>query len=155
MIHADFDGQNMLFSQPDDGSAPQLTGLIDFDFAYAGPRYFLYEYPLFIQHASWSKHLYAENALLRSHFVREIYRQLPDPEERRVFISAMNGKSFALNGFQSSFMTMKCSEDTLVQLARDYLSDLDEDTGLAYSGRVDYTPEKYSETGEPLSDARV
>ena len=155
MIHADFDGQNMLFSQPEYGSAPQLTGLIDFEFAYAGLRYFLYEYPLFIQDVSWSKHLYTENALLRSHFVRETYKQLPDPEERSVFISAMNGKSFALNGFQSSLMTMKCSEETLVELARYYLKDLNEDTGLAYSGRVDSTPEKYAETGEPLSNTRV
>ena len=43
LIHADFDGQNMLFLDPPDGSGPKLTGLIDFEYAFTGPLYFLYE----------------------------------------------------------------------------------------------------------------
>ncbi|KAJ4286603.1 hypothetical protein N0V88_007965 [Collariella sp. IMI 366227] len=52
LIHANFDGQNMLFFESADGSGPRLTGLIDFEYAYTGSLHFLYEYPIFIQDVS-------------------------------------------------------------------------------------------------------
>ncbi len=151
LIHADLDGQNMLFLDSPDGSGPKLTGLIDFEYAYTGPLYFLYEYPILIQDVSWSPELYAENVVLRAHFVRAVYGFLPNPEARATFIAAMNGKSFALNGFRDAFMTVKCSGTTLVGSAKTYLESLRDGTGLAYSGRLDYTPEQYTETGDPMS----
>jgi aminoglycoside phosphotransferase (APT) family kinase protein len=150
LIHADFDGQNMLFRDSLDGSGPKLTGLIDFEYAFTGPLYFLYEYPIFIQDVSWSEELYAENAILRAHFVQAIHRALPDTEAQSTFIASMNQKSFALNGFRDAFMTMRCSEATLASLAKNYVQSLEDGTGLAYSGRLDYTPERYTETAEPL-----
>ncbi len=106
MIHADLDGQNMLFMPlaDDDDSGPQLTGLIDFEYAHTGPLYYLYEHPIFVQDVSWSKHLYTENAVLRAHFVREIYRQLPSPKARSTLIACMNAKTFLLNEFQLTLM---------------------------------------------------
>ena len=150
LIHADLDAQNMLFLDSPDGSGPKLTGLIDFEYAFTGPLYFLYEYPIFIQDVSWSEGLYAENAILRAHFVQAIYGALPNAETQSTFIASMNQKSFALNGFRDAFMTMKCSEKTLASLARNYVKDVEDGTGLAYSGRLDYTPERYSEIAEPL-----
>ncbi|KAK3902890.1 kinase-like domain-containing protein [Staphylotrichum tortipilum] len=82
LIHADFDAQNMLFL--DHGSGPKLTGLIDFEYSFTGPLYFLYDYPIFIQDVSWSAELYAENAVLRAHFVRAIYSALPNAETHYV-----------------------------------------------------------------------
>ncbi|SPQ18375.1 9d7973e3-4f96-429b-872a-4399d5845192 [Thermothielavioides terrestris] len=151
LIHADFDGQNMLFLEPADGSGPKLAGLIDFEYAHTGPLYFLYEYPIFIQDVSWSKELYAENAVLRAHFVRAIYQALPSSEAQSTFIAAMNDKSFALNGFRDSFMRLKCSEKTLINSTAAYIQELRDGTGLAYSGRLDYTPERYTERGELVS----
>ncbi|KAH6844687.1 kinase-like domain-containing protein [Chaetomium sp. MPI-CAGE-AT-0009] len=150
LIHADFDGQNMLFLDSPDDSGPRLTGVIDFEFAFTGPVYFLYEYPIFIQDVSWSKELYAENAILRAHFVQAIHGALPNTEAQSTFIASMNQKSFALNGFRDAFMTMRCSEETLTGLARDYIQSVKDGTGLAYSGRLDYTPEPYTATAEPL-----
>ncbi|KAL6918797.1 hypothetical protein FSHL1_002791 [Fusarium sambucinum] len=152
-IHADFDAQNMLFLESPDGSGPKLTGLIDFEFAHTGPLYYLYEYPIFIQDVSWSKHLYAENAILRRHFISQIFDGLPNLEARKVFIAAINAKSFLLNSFQDSFMTMQCSEDTLIQSATYYLKSLRDGTGLAYSGRLDYKAEFYSDEGHPMGTA--
>ncbi|KIL90360.1 hypothetical protein FAVG1_06091 [Fusarium avenaceum] len=146
-IHTDFDAQNMLFLESPDGSGPKLTGLIDFEFAHTGPLYYLYEYPIFIQDVSWSKHMYAENAILRSHFVSQIFNGLADSEARKIFVAAMNAKCFLLNSFQDTFMTMQCSEDALIQLATYYLKSLRDGTGLAYSGRLDYNTELYSEKG--------
>jgi hypothetical protein len=62
----------------------------------------------------------------------------------------MNQKSFVLNGFRDAFMMMRCSEKTLAGLARNYVQSVEDGTGLAYSGRLDYTPERYTETAEPL-----
>jgi hypothetical protein len=52
MIHADFDVQNMLFQDAQDGSGLTLTRPIDFEFSHTGPIYFLYDYPIFIQDVS-------------------------------------------------------------------------------------------------------
>ncbi|KAK3296478.1 kinase-like domain-containing protein [Chaetomium fimeti] len=150
LIHADFDAQNMLFLELEVGSGPRLVGLIDFEYAYTGPLHFLYEYPIFIQDVSWSKELYAENAVLRAHFVRAIYEALPTPDARSTFIASMNEKSFAMSAFSNSFMTMKCSEKTLINSVTNYIKDLRDGTGLPYSGRLDYTPELYSHEGYPL-----
>ncbi|CAM1502466.1 Fc.00g044500.m01.CDS01 [Cosmosporella sp. VM-42] len=153
MIHADFDAQNMLFLDSQDGSGPTLTGLIDFEFAHTGPTYFLYDYPIFIQDVSWSKDLYDVNATLRAHFVSQIFNRLPTPEAQETFIKCINSKNYLLNSFQDAFMSMDCSEDTLINSATYYLKTLKDGTGLAYSGRVDYKPEYYSEKGQPLTPA--
>ncbi|KAH7316853.1 kinase-like domain-containing protein [Stachybotrys elegans] len=148
LIHADFDAQNMLFVDSPDGSGLKLSGLIDFEFSHTGPLYFLYEYPIFIQDVSWSKHLYAENATLRAYFVSQIFSRLPSLEQQKVFISCMNSKTFLLNGFRDAFMTVTCSEDTRIHSATRYLESLRDGTGLAYSGRVDYRPEFYTESAK-------
>ncbi|KAF4987650.1 hypothetical protein FDECE_15346, partial [Fusarium decemcellulare] len=150
LIHADFDAQNMLFVESPDGLGLELTGLIDFEFAHTGPVYYLYEYPIFIQDVSWSKHLYAENAALRAHFISQIFNGLPDLVARKTFIAAINSKCFLLNSFRDSFMSMQCSEDTLIQSATYYLKSLKDGTGLAYTGRLDYKPEFYSDLGKPI-----
>lgn len=150
LIHADLDGQNMLFQDSPDGSGLKLAGLIDFEYAYTGPLYFLYEYPIFIQDVSWSQELYAENAILRAHFVRAVWGALPNSDTQSTFISAINGKNFALNGFRDSFMTIQLSQETLVDSARFYLQSLKDGTEPAYSGRLDYTPERYTKTADPL-----
>ena len=57
--HADFDGQNLLFTDPklsDGTSPPRLIGVIDWDYAHTAPLYFLHEYPIFIQDNNSSKH---------------------------------------------------------------------------------------------------
>jgi hypothetical protein len=124
--------------------------LIDFEYAFTGPLYFLYEYPIFIQDVSWSEELYTENAILRTHFVQAIHGALPDAKAQSTFIASINQKCFALNGFRDAFMTMKCSEATFAGLAKNYVQDVENGTGLAYSGRLDYTPEQYNEAAEPL-----
>jgi aminoglycoside phosphotransferase (APT) family kinase protein len=147
MIHADFDGQNMLFIEQPDGLPPKLAGIIDFEYSYPGPLYFLFEYPIFIQDVSWSKELYPINAILRPHFVREIFNRLPDEESRRILIACMNNKSYTLNSFQSSFMSIESSENGLIDLAKSYLQCVREGTHPAYTGRLDYTAELYLADG--------
>lgn len=152
MIHADFDAQNMLFVDSPDGSGLKFSGLIDFEYAHTGPAYFLYEFPIFIQDVEWSPELYADNVILRTHFVSEIYHHLPSPEARRTFITCMNSKNFLLNRFHDAFMRLRCTEEMLSSFAFSYLRKVRDQTGPAYSGRTDYTPERYSETGQLVSN---
>ncbi|VUC37044.1 unnamed protein product [Clonostachys rosea] len=147
MVHTDFDGQNMLFIEQPDHSPPKLSGIIDFEYSYAGPLYFLYEYPIFIQDVSWSKELYAQNSILRPHFIREIYKNLPDEESRMILTTCMNRKSFTLNSFQTFFMSIKSPEEDLIDLARSYLKSLREGTHPPYLGRLDFVPEFYLPDG--------
>ncbi|KAK4185146.1 hypothetical protein QBC35DRAFT_538378 [Podospora australis] len=157
MIHANFNAQNMMFVESADGSEPpKLTGIIDFENAYSGPLYNLYEYPIFIQDVDWSQNLYAENAILRTHFVRSIYDQLLDPLAQATLIACTNEKSHALNGFKMAFMSVESPDDgTRVYLAEDYLDDLRDGTGLAYTGRMDYIPELYTLEGELLPNDAI
>jgi aminoglycoside phosphotransferase (APT) family kinase protein len=55
--HADFDGQNMLFTDPKhtNGAPPRLTGVIDWEYAHAAPVYFLYELPHIHPRQRWRK----------------------------------------------------------------------------------------------------
>lgn len=139
----------MLFSDSLDNK-PRLTGLIDFEFSFTGPLYRLYEYPVFIQDIDMEKELYAENAILRTHFVQQIFHQLPDQEAKDTFIACINNKSFILNRFYECFMHMRCSEDTLLGAANSYLKSLKDGTGVAYSGRADCKTESYSSEADPV-----
>ena len=148
-VHADLDGQNILFVPSEDGSGPVLSGLIDFENAYTGPLEFLYKYPIFIQDVCWSEHLYAENKILRAHFVRAVHDILAETEAQRTFIDCMNSKSYALNRFREAFMLIICTEEVQQELAEEYVETMRDWTGLAYNGTVDYVPELYTDAGDP------
>ncbi|KAH6898127.1 kinase-like domain-containing protein [Thelonectria olida] len=150
LIHGDFDAQNMLFLDSPDGSGSTLTGLIDFEYSYVGPIYFLYEYPIFIQDVDFSKELYAENAILRAHFVSEIFSQLRDSEARGMFIACMNAKCHFLNDFENYFMRMEEPDRFRINSAINFLKELKDGTGLAYCGRQDFQDEFYTEDGKPM-----
>ncbi|KAJ5256766.1 hypothetical protein N7478_012870 [Penicillium angulare] len=79
LIHTDYDAQNLLLVNSRDSSdkPPVLSGVIDFEYAYAGPLYYLYEYPIFFQDVDFSLGLYEQNAILRSHFVRALRQPFP------------------------------------------------------------------------------
>jgi hypothetical protein len=149
MTHADFDGQNMMFTQPEDGSPPKLTGLIDFEYAHSGPMYWLYEYPRFIQDSDFSPRYYAENAVLRPYFVSRLIQRLPTPEDRAIFIDTMNGKSYMLNRFRALFggawhETIQLSDGPT------FLEEVAEGIYPPYCDREDYTPEYFGQDGRPV-----
>ena len=117
--HADFDGQNFLFTDPkhsDSTSPPRLIGGIDWDHAHTAPLYFLYEYPIFIQDNDRAKHLYKENAILRPHFARAIRKQFPRISARYLEARACipSGRRSTLNIFKDIFMNRWGNEMILI-----------------------------------------
>ena len=146
--HADFDGQNLLFTDPtlsDGTSPPRLVGVIDWDHAHVAPLYFLYEYPVFIQDNDGSKHLYSENAILRPYFVRAIRKQFP-PGSARYFEARAcipSGRCSILNNLKTIFMNKIFWSDKMLQgRLKCYVAAEEAGTGKAYAdGRVDWIPD--------------
>jgi hypothetical protein len=143
MVYSNFSDHNTLFTT-NNGTQPMLSGLTSLDYAYTGPLYFLYEYPSFIRQGF--------SASFRDYFVREIHDQLPDAQSRATFISCMNAKSFALNGFRDSFMAVKRSEDEREELvtALTYLHTFQNGYGLVYPPMHNSLLKKYASNGDPL-----
>jgi hypothetical protein len=146
LIHADFDGQNILFSAPNSetGDPPRLTAVIDWEYSYAGPLYFLYDYPIFIQDVSWSKNLYERNAELRSAFCHALREQFAegttDREDARAALPS--GKSARLNNFARLFMGGMALDTLMMEkMVRGYVMSEMNGSGKAYSGRIDWVPD--------------
>lgn len=144
LIHADFDGQNMLFSIPDSqtGDPPRLTAIIDWEYAHSGPLYFLYEYPIFIQDVDWSKDLYEKNAVLRPALCKALRGQFLEGskawEDARAALPS--GRSARLNNF--SWLFMQGWNWSMVEEAmRGYVNEEKQGLGKPYDGRIDWTPD--------------
>ncbi|KAH7347258.1 kinase-like domain-containing protein [Plectosphaerella cucumerina] len=150
MRHADFDGQNIMFTLPEDGSPPKLTGLIDFEYSHSSPLYWAYEYPMFIQDDDFYPEEYEDNAILRAHFVSEVFRHLPNSDTRAVFIDCMNAKSYTLNRFRDLFMGVGFTEGIQVEGGKTYVKLAATGSGDAYDGREGYEPEYYGHDGRPV-----
>ena len=156
LIHADFDAQNLLFtggiadnSGANDAASPRLSGVIDWKYAYTGPVYFLYEYPIFIQDSDDNKAAYADNAILRPHFVRALRRCFPKGSPERMEVKASMKKNYTLNWFHNVIIGMAggLGLQGLKTVSTEYVCNVRNGTGKTYSGRFDYLPDE-----EVLSD---
>ena len=108
LIHGDdFYAQNMLFTWTDRFQPPKLSGVIDWDYSYTGPLYYLCEYPIFIQDVSSprGRPLFAENKVLRKHFVHSLAQKfLKGSDEREDVRESFRQKNFMWNAYRSIFM---------------------------------------------------
>lgn len=106
LIHNDFDSQNILVTQEDKLLSPQISGIIDWDWSYTGPLYYLCEYPHDICDWDDAPENYADNKILRKHFVATLIEHFPkNSPERKHIKQCFREKSYILNYFQSLFMT--------------------------------------------------
>jgi hypothetical protein len=86
LIHGDFDAQNMLFTWLDKTQPPKLSAIIDWDYSYTRPLYYLYDYPMFIQDAEsmYDTPLWPENKILRKNLVSALLHSFPRDSEEPV-----------------------------------------------------------------------
>lgn len=77
LIHGDSGFQNVLVVQQDRSQAPKISGIIDWDWSYAGPLYYLYEYPTNILDWDEEPESHADNKVLRKHFVASMAHHFP------------------------------------------------------------------------------
>jgi hypothetical protein len=150
LIHADFDSQNLLFIHDTTvpSGPPRLSGVIDWEYSHTGPLYFLYDYPIFIQDNDYDKSAFAENALLRNHFVRALLHSFPKGSTDRAGVRACMRKNYTLNGFYNIFMVMASGRGMFLKGgAEEYIENIEGGSGHPYEGRVDYVSDE-----EALSD---
>lgn len=151
LIHADFDAQNLLFTggpSSDDGREPfdttpvRLSGVLDWEYAFIGPLYFLYEYPIFIQDSDDNKGAYEHNAVLRPHFIRALLHSFPKGSKERADVRLSMDKNYVLKWFYDVFVVMGGGlGPNMKMLAEEYVKEVRDGTGVAYQGRADYTPD--------------
>ena len=154
LIHGDFDAQNLLFEQPDPNQPPKLTGVIDWDYSYTGPLYYLCEYPIFIQDEDSiaGKKMWDENKILRQHFVRTLAQSFPKgSSEREDVRECFRQKSVILNSFKGLFMSGRFDSDMEPRLALGYLRDINGEEENEFMkdrayGRADWEPDSELES---------
>lgn len=143
LSHGDFDGQNLLFTWTDRNNPPKLSGVIDWDYSFAGPLYYLFDYPCFIQDSDLREEDYAENKILRKNFVRMLAQKFPKGSvDREDVRECFKQKTFLMNGFRKMFMR-RPFRDVKEELAfvKTYAENVNGTAKCplaAYNGRVDY-----------------
>jgi hypothetical protein len=132
LIHGNLTSPNILFvpgTSP--GSAPKLSGVIDWEDAYVGPLYNLYEYPLFLHDSESYPEHHGENERLRAHFVRALVEQWgKGGVDAEVAEKCMKEKCHLLNRFMWVFMY---AGDNGLEEAERYMMDMRRGKGKAYS----------------------
>ncbi|KAK4570234.1 hypothetical protein LTR86_002314 [Recurvomyces mirabilis] len=144
LIHGDFDLQNFMFDWKSPDEAPKLLGVIDWDYSYIGPAYFLYEYPSFILDSDYEMGLWTEHKVCRKNFVSMLAQHFPPGlQEREEVRSCFRQKSYLLNRFRNIFMVCNWEAGVALELALEYSLALSppETTERAYGGRDDYEPD--------------
>lgn len=150
LIHGDFDAQNMLFTWDDRSEPPKLSGIIDWDYTYTGPLYYLYEYPVFIRDREEMQEQYSANKIVRKNFLCALTQKFPKGSvDREDVRECFRQKSYMYNEFRNLFITNQWSgpsEETYYM--REYSEGL---KGIgehlfAYGGREDYEPDSELES---------
>ena len=143
LIHNDLDSQNILVTQEDKTLPPKISGIIDWDWSYTGPLYYLCEYPHNICDWDDAPEDYADNKILRKHLVATLIDYFPENSpERKHIKQCFREKSYILNYFQSLFMTRVWPVSMEGSLVEQYLNKMrgggSDWERLPYSGTFDW-----------------
>jgi hypothetical protein len=140
LIQGDFDAQNLLsggrsIGVPDD---LKLTGVIDLEFSYFGPVYYLYENPLFLRDL-WEKDPdYEWNSILRKRFVRTLIRAFPKDSEARKEVRKYMAKEPVLEFLQRQVVWLGAGLKEHLGEMTELFIEVRDGTRLAYCGREDF-----------------
>ncbi|KAM0714421.1 hypothetical protein Q7P37_010208 [Cladosporium fusiforme] len=77
LVHSDLQLYNILVTHEDKTQPPKITGIIDWDWAYVGPLYYLFEYPKAITGNVMTDKEDEENKIVRKHFVKALAQHFP------------------------------------------------------------------------------
>jgi hypothetical protein len=122
LIHVDLENRNILVTQDDRCSAPKITGVIDWDWAFVGPAYCLYEHNEEITDMQKSDEELPVYKKLRQHFVRTLMRQFPgDSAERELIKLCFREKCVELTNFLRFVGRPFDDDDFEVRRTKNYL----------------------------------
>ena len=142
LIHGDFDAQNLLFvggRSVGELEDLKLTGVIDWEYVYIGPVYYLYEYPIFIQDTWEQDPDYDWKAILRKHFILSLIRSFPKGSHGRKEVRECMQKEFVLEFCQRTVVHQGVSlKGHLGELLEAFVTDAQNGTGRVYDGRDNF-----------------
>ena len=84
LIHPHLEASNLLFTWEDRSQTPQLSTVLDWDWAYTGPLYDLFEYPEFSRDIANDVASWKEERELHKVFEDRVITSFPDGSQERV-----------------------------------------------------------------------
>jgi hypothetical protein len=127
LIHADLQNRNILVTREDKSHAPKITGIIDWDWAFVGPAYYLYEHnEEFTDYQESDMRI--EVKLLRKCFVKTLKQCFPKgSSERELVKRAFREKSVELTDFLRFAKYPFDDPEQETRLTKGYLHSFDRD----------------------------
>jgi hypothetical protein len=123
--HGDYNAWNILVVQEDKTLPPKISAIIDWDWSQTVELESLYSYPGWIidGYNGKEKYKWAENRVLRKHFVASLDQYFPrDSPERKLVKKCFREKSYLVNYFGRTFMSEHEDEKITELRVRGYLS---------------------------------
>ena len=157
LLHDDFQYQNMLVVRDDKTSAPRISAIIDWDYCQTAPLEAIREYPVLITDIDYREEEYADNKVLRKHFVASLMQRFPeDSPERKQVKRCFREKCWTLNIFYRILMRRwddDCEVDMVVGTWLSGVRGPDEYDCIApYGGRSDWVMDSDLEDSDAESE---
>ena len=152
LMHGDMDLQNLLIDHSDKTQPPRLTAVIDWDSSVTHPLYYILSQPPFLQDRYHSKHSWAENKILRQHFVHVLKAQHPEGSQaRKEVYDCFRLREYFLRGFCLRYPGAGKEHEAQLEDLRNFGQILESGTGSPYEV-VFWRPDSDSEFDESESE---
>jgi hypothetical protein len=146
----------MLVVRDDKTSVPRISAIIDWDYSHTAPLETMWEYPVLITDVDFREGEYADNKLLRKHYVVSLMQRFSEDSPKRKLVKrCFRQKYWALNSFYRVLMR-RWDDDTEGHMVDSYLSGVrglgDEEDRAPYGGRWDWTMDSDLEDSDAESE---
>jgi hypothetical protein len=156
LLHDDFQYQNMLVVRDDKTSAPRISAIIDWDYSQTAPLETIWEYPVLITDVDYHEEEYADNKVLRKHFVTSLMQRFPENSpERKQVKRCFREKCWTINIFYRILMRRwdhDCEEDMVKTYLRGVRGVDEDDCRAPYGGRWDWVMDSDLEDSDAESE---
>lgn len=151
LIHIDLEDRNIMVTRHSEHHAPKISGIIDWDNAFVGPCYYLYEHPGMITDLQMSDEELPDLKKLRKHFVKTLLRRSPEHSTERELVKRCFRKKTVELTKLLTFSKFARESDSVFSLLRTYVHSFDPDAGFGlhhpYDGfDNDWVPDSDSES---------
>lgn len=152
LMHGDLDLQNLLVDHSDKSQPPKLTAVIDWDSSVTHPLYYILSQPPFLQDRYHSKHSWAENKILRQHFVHALKAHHPEGSQARKDVyDCFRLREYFLRGFCLRYPGAGKEHEEQLEDLRNFGQILESGTGSPYEVLF-WRPDSDSEFDESESE---
>jgi hypothetical protein len=127
LIHVDLEDRNIMVTRESEQDPPKISGIIDWDHAFVGPSYYLYEHIDVTTELQKEEEELPDLKMLRQQFVKTFVQRHPrNSPERDLIKQCFREKSVELTNLLS-FAKFPLDSDSLSSVLETYLASLDPD----------------------------